>query len=160
MKPANQKYLLLILSILFFSGCASMMHGYGTFAPDQDAEKNFESFQIDPDINYYYSGSDVYPIVIMGLKKQYVLDNDLWTPLQSDPKLFKNLIQDMQQKARDHGVMQRGFVLKSPDGQIIGVCYCTYKVRMSLKMGEGNKVVVYTPDVNSYPYMEPADGKK
>lgn len=129
-----------------------MIHGYGTFVSDQVVERNFENFQIDPDMNYYFSGSDVYPTVIIGLKKQYLLDYDLWRPLKSDPTLFKNLVSDMQSKARESGQLQRGFVLKSPDGQGIGVCYCTFTVRMNLKMGEGNKVIVYTPEVSGYPY--------
>jgi hypothetical protein len=153
----NQRNIVLILSLLVLCGCAAIRQDFGTFVPDQSAEKSFESFQIDPDMNYYFSGSDVYPSVIMGLKKQYVLDNDLWRPLKSDPKVFNDLITDMQSKASISGQLQRGFVLKSPDGQIIGVCYCTFKVRMSLKMGEGNKVVVYTPDALSYPY--PADNR-
>ena len=128
--------------------------GYGTFVPDQVVEKNFENFQIDPDMNYYFSGSDVYPTVIMGLRRQYLLDYDLWRPLKSDPALFKNLISDMQSKAREYGQLQRGFVLKSPDGQELGVCYCPFAVRMNLKVGEGNKVIVYTPEVSSYPYEQ------
>ncbi len=152
MKTASQKYGVLLLSVLVLFGCAAVRHAFGTFVPDQVAEKNFEAFQIDPGMNYYFSGSDVYPSVIMGLKKQYVLDNDLWRPLKPDLQLFKDLINDMQLKAREHGQLQRGFVLKSPEGQTIGVCYCTFTVRMKLKMGEDNKVIVYTPEVNSYPY--------
>jgi hypothetical protein len=152
MKKKSQEYLLLFVGISLLCGCASILNGYGTFVPDQVAEQNFESFQIDPDMNYYFSGSDVYPTVIMGLKKQYILDNDLWRPIKSDPKIFKDLITDMQTKAATSGQLQRGFALKSPDGQTIGVCYCPFKVRVRLKMGEDNKVVVYTPEVSSYPY--------
>lgn len=159
MKKHGLMSFLLCLGIVILSGCALMMRGYGTFALDQMTEKNFESFQLDSDMNYYFSGSDVYPSVIMGLKKQYVLDNDLWRPLPSDPKLFKSLITDMQQRARDSGQLQRGFVMKSPDGQMLGICYCTFKVRMTVKMGEGNKVIVNTPDINNYPYDETNESK-
>ena len=150
MKKNCQKCVLTFLSILVLCGCASMRSGFGIFVPDQNAEKNIESFQIDRGMNYYFSGSDVYPSVIMGLKTQYLLDNDLWRPIQPDPKIFKDLITDMQYKARMAGQLQRGFILKSPDGQTLGVCYCTFNVRMSIKMGEDNKVIVYTP--SSYPY--------
>lgn len=155
MQKHSQNNVFLFLSIFVLCGCVSMIHGFGTVVPDQIAERNFEAFQIDPDMNYYFSGSDVYPTVIMGLKKQYVLDNDLWRPIEPNPKVFKDLIADMQFKASIVGQLQRGFVLKSPDGQTLGACYCPFTVRINLKMGEGNKVVVYTPDV--YPYEEGVD---
>jgi hypothetical protein len=156
MKKAIQKYCIILFSIMGLFGCAAMTQGYGTLVLDQIVQKNFESFQIDPDMNYYYSGSYVYPSVIMGLKKQFALDNDLWKPLQLDPILLKDLINGMQTKARQTGQVQRGFILKSPDGQTLGVCYCPLDVWIRTKMGEDNKVVVYTPD--RYPYGDGGDG--
>ena len=143
----------MLLTALVISGCTAMLQASGTSVLDQTAERSFESFEMDRDMNYYASGpNDAYPIVIMGLKKQYLLDNDLWRPLPQDPLLFKSLVKRMQFEAGAIGQVQRGFVLKSTDGQDIGVCYCRLTVWMSLKMGEGNKVIVYTPDseANSY----------
>lgn len=159
MKTSMQKYGVMLLSVLVLSGCAAILNGFGTNVPDQIAENNFETFQIDPGMNYYASGpEDAYPIVIMGLKKQYVLDNDLWRPIPSDPQIFKNLIKRMQFEAQAIGQVQRGFVLKSPAGQDVGVCYCRFTVWMSVKMGEGNKVIVYTPDSEENSYTPPDRG--
>jgi len=153
MKKRSQRNVFLFLGILVLCGCAALLSGFGTNVLDQVVWDKFETFQIDPDMNYYASGPhDAYPIVIIGLKKQYELDNDLWRPLAPDPKLFKSLIQRMQFESQKIHQAQRGFVLKSPDGQDVGICYCRLTVRMGLKMGEGNKVIVYTPDMleNSY----------
>ena len=152
MKKADKKYSLLLLSVMILFGCAAVTHDFGTFRPDQSVEKNFEDFRLDPAMNYYFSGSDVYPSVIMGLNKQYQLENDLWRPLAPDPRLFKELITSMQARAWDFGKIQRGFVMQSPDGQAIGVWYSPLGLQMRLKMGADGKVVVYTPDPNSYPY--------
>ena len=96
MRRAIQKYGILILGILVLSGCTSMLNGYGTNVLDETVWDKFENFEIDPGMNYYASGpQDLYPIVIMGLKKQYVLDNDLWRSIPPDPKLFKDLIKRM-----------------------------------------------------------------
>jgi hypothetical protein len=156
MKKASQIYCIILFSILGLFGCAAMNQGYGTFVPDHLVQKGFESFQMDPNMNYYYSGSYAYPSVIMGLKKQYALDNDLWKPLQPDPILLKDLIGGMQTKAIQTGQAQHGFILRSPDGQTLGVCYCPLDVWIRAKMGEANKVVVYTPD--RYPYGDGGDG--
>jgi len=153
MQTAIQKYGVLLLSALVIFGCAGMLNGFGTNVLDDNVWDKFETFQIDPDMNYYASGpQDAYPIVIMGLKKQYELDNDLWRPLPPDPKLFKDLVKRMQSEAQKIGSVQRGFVLKLSEGQDVGVSYCRLTVRMSLKMGEDNKVIVNTPDMmeNSY----------
>lgn len=161
MKETILKYSVILSSLLVLFGCAAMMHGYGTNVPDRIAENNFVTFQMDPDMNYYASGpNDAYPIVIMGLKKQYVLDNDLWRPLPPDPQLFKKLIKRMQFEAGAIGQVQRGFVLKSPDGQDIGVCYCRLTVWINLKMGEGNKVIVYTPDSEQNSYTPAGGGSR
>jgi hypothetical protein len=159
MNPASKKYGVLLLGALVLFGCAGMLSGVGTNVLDEIAWDNFETFQIDPDMNYYASGPhDDYPIVIMGLKKQYVLDNDLWRPLPSDPQLFKHLIKSMQFEAQKIGQVQRGFALKSPEGQDIGICYCRLTVWINVKMGEGNKVIVYTPDSEENSYTPPDRG--
>lgn len=101
MKTVCKKYWVLLLSALVLFGCSALLKGFGTNILDELAWGSFETFQIDQDMNYYASGPhDAYPIVIMGLKKQYVLDNDLWKPLPSDPQLFKNLgnVQKVGQK--------------------------------------------------------------
>lgn len=152
MKKNCKKFSGILFSVLILFGCAAMTKNFGTIVPDQGVEKNFETFQLDPDMNYYFSGSDVFPSVIMGLKKQYALDNDLWRPLATDPKHLKELISDMQSKAGEFGKLQRGFVMKSPDGQTLGVWYSPFNLPMRLKMGADNKVIVYTPDPGSYPY--------
>ena len=157
MKRAIQKYGIMILGMLVLSGCAALLHGYGTNVFDQIAQNNFEAFQIDPGMNYYASGpNEAYPIVIMGLKKQYLLDNDLWRPIPPDPQLFKNLVKRMQFEAQAINQVQRGFVLKSPEGQDVGVCYCRITAWVNVKMGAGNKVIVYTPDSEENSYS-PAD---
>ena len=70
MKKTMPKYMI-IIGALVLLGCAAMTNGYGTLVPDQSALKSLEALQIDPDMNYYFSGSDVYPNVIMGLRKEY-----------------------------------------------------------------------------------------
>jgi hypothetical protein len=160
MKKACRKFGVLLLGTLALFGCAAMLNGYGTNVLDEIVRDNFEAFQIDPDMNYYASGPQAsYPIVIMGLKKRYILDNDLWRPLPSDPQLFKDLVKRMQFEAQKIREPQRGFVLKSPDGRDVGVCYCRITVMIGIKMGEGNKVIVHTPDPEENSYT-PYDNKE
>ena len=75
MKKHGQMSIVLFLSVVVLSGCATLLNGYGTNVLDETAWNSFENFQIDRDMNYYASGpQDPFPIVIMGLKKQYILE--------------------------------------------------------------------------------------
>jgi hypothetical protein len=150
-KNKTVKWEIVFLIMLSVTGCAVMNGQYGSIVLDQAAERNFAAFHIDPQMNYYYSGPDVYPNALMGLKKEYVLDNDLWKALAPDPKIFKEKIRSMQDKARLYGSSQYGFVIRDQQGTPIGVWYSLLTVKIKVvKMGEGNKVIVYTPELDAY----------
>ncbi len=149
MRMITLKKLLLykmMLLLVATSGCVTMSRGYGKFVADESVAQRFQKYQIDPDMNYYYSGSELYPNVIMGLKKEYSLDNNLWRPLKSDPELFKTNIYNMVYTASNYSRQLYGFVMKSPAGRTLGVWFSPLDVQMRVKMGKNNKVVVFTPD--------------
>jgi hypothetical protein len=123
---------------------------YGNIIPDTAVTKAFEAFQIDPDMKYYYSGSGVHPNAIMGLKRNYALDSDLWKPMEAQPTIFKELIIGMQTKALERGTLQHGFVMKDNKGQPIGVWYSILRASTVIKIGESNKVTVFTPELETY----------
>jgi hypothetical protein len=131
--------------LCFFIGCVGA--NYGSIIPDKAVTNTFEAFQIDPDMNYYYSGPDAYPNALIGLKKSYMLDSDLWKPIEAQPKVFKELIMAMQTIALEHGTFQHGFIMKDNKGQTIGVWYSILRATTLVRMGEGNKVEVFTPDL-------------
>jgi hypothetical protein len=61
----------------FFLGCTgTLLKNYGSFQTSAIATGNFEKSLINNDYNYFISGSDVYPVAIFGLKKDYVIDSD------------------------------------------------------------------------------------
>jgi len=133
------------LVVCFFIGCAGVH--YGNIVPDTDATKAFEAFQIDPDMNYYYSGPDAYPNALIGVKKSYLLDSDLWKTIEAQPKVFKALIMAMQSRALEYGMLQHGFIIKDNKGQTIGVWYSILRATTFVRMGDGNKVEIFTPDL-------------
>ena len=151
MKNQTLKCGIVFLMLLSVAGCAVMGGPYGNILPDQAVERDFAAFRIDPLMNYYYSGPDVYPNALIGLKKEYELDNDLWKPLESNPKIFKVKIRAMQEKARFHGGYQYGYAIRDPQGKQLGVWYSTLPMKTKIvKMGEANKVIVYTPELDAY----------
>lgn len=144
----------LLLILVAFVGCASMggtgtrsgSSAWGKFLPDETVRRNVEAGNMDPALNYYYSGPVSRPNAIMGLNKKYVLDNKLWQPVSS-PAMCKELCHSMMTADKQSNVPDlQGFTMLSPDGQKIGVWYSEINAKMMVKMGKGNKVIVYTPD--------------
>ncbi len=138
------------LALFLLVGCAGLARNYGTIVPDESVSKSFENYQMDPNMNYYYSGSDLWPSAIIGLKKQYELANTLWQPIKPEPRIFRQFVSSMRDKASAIGQFQHGQVMKAPDGRVVGVWYSLLGIKMGLRMGEGNKVDVYPPDQNVY----------
>lgn len=149
MRWKGQFGLIVILFVVFLlAGCLGGR--YGNIFPDGQVSKDFEAFKIDPGMNYYYSGPDLYPNALIGLKKEYVLDSDLWKPIKPTPESFRDMILHMQEKAREYREFQFGFTMYDDKGKPIGVWYSILKARTFTQMGEGNKVRVYTPDLMIY----------
>ena len=149
----------LLLVLCLVTGCAMLNGNYGSIVPDQAADREFAAFRLDPNMNYYYSGPDYYPNALIGLKKEYVLDNDLWKSLEPDPKIFKDKIRSMQDSARVHHTLQYGFAIKDPQGKTIGVWYSILNLKtMVVKMGAGNKVIIYTPELEIYEHEPSGSG--
>ena len=81
----NEKFIFYIIfgAVLLLAGCSTVMFkNWGSIRPDIDATNDFEKFQINANLNYYISGSDVYPTSILGLNKAYTLDTDLWKQIE------------------------------------------------------------------------------
>src|SRR3989304_265721 len=77
-------------------GCATLFKDYGKIEPNYELTRSIGRYQIDPDLNYYISGPASTPNAIMGLKKSYTLDSDLWKKIEMTPDVIKNLVYNMQ----------------------------------------------------------------
>ncbi len=155
------KYWRIVICIIYIailppaSGCAgSLYKNYGKIIPDREATIMFEKFQINPNFNYYISGSDVYPNAIIGLDKAYTLDSDLWKPVEMTQKKLRELVQYMQTRALNIGQVQHGFFMLDDKGKRIGVWYSILSARTSIQMKDSRTVIIYTPDLDTYEKYE------
>ena len=138
-------------ALLLCMGCAgTFFKNYGGITPDSDATKAFETYRINPNYNYYTGGSFVYPNALMGLDKTYTLDSDLWKKIEPTPQEFREIVQNMQSKALSLRQYQHGFAILDDSGKRIGVWYSLLSVRTVIQRKEGGKVVIHTPDLDTY----------
>ncbi|MBW2560858.1 MAG: hypothetical protein JRE40_08395 [Deltaproteobacteria bacterium] len=136
-----------VLVLLVSAGCASLHAGnYGRIIPYGDVTGAFETYQIDPDLNYYISGSDVCPNAIMGLSRNYVLNSTLWKRVLMTPQTLDDLVSRMQMEDPH----QFGFALFDNKGHRIGVWYSILSAPTVLWMEDDHTVVIVTPDIDTY----------
>ena len=146
-------YLMCILIVLPSVGYAStLFKNYGKITPDSNAGKAFETYQINPNYNYYTSGSDTYPHAILGLDKAYNLEPDLWKHVDMTPQKLRELVLDMQSKIRSVNIRLalHGFALFDDKGKQIGIWYSIPAATTSLKMKDDRTVIIITPDIDTY----------
>jgi hypothetical protein len=150
----NRKLIFYIIfgAVLFIAGCSTVMFkNWGSIRPDTYAINDFEKFQINTNLNYYISGSDVYPTSILGLNKAYTLDTDLWKKIEMTPELFSELVTNMQTRLLTCcGQKQVGFVILDDKGKKIGIWYSMLMGSVGVKMKEDNKVIIYPPKDDVY----------
>lgn len=143
-----------ILLILFFFGCAGLLNGnYGKITPDRNATHNYETYQVNPNYNYYISGSDVYPNAIIGIDKRYSLDSTLWKKVEFTPQKLKVLVGDMKAKVSEINQMLYGFIILDTKGNAIGSWYSILSARTTVKI-ENHSVFIFTPDLDTYEKYE------
>ncbi|MCX7816344.1 MAG: hypothetical protein N2317_02375 [Syntrophales bacterium] len=143
----HMSFMFVVLSVIvfFLSGCTSGR--YGDIIPDEKVDRDFSAYVMDADYNYYYSGPDVYPNVIIGVKKGLVLAPDLWKPLRGDQKQFREVIQDMQSKAREYGESVFGSVIRDHQGRTVGVWYSILRAITFCEIKGDKTIVVYPPNL-------------
>ena len=159
MKTKRHESFICVAVISLFTlifGCAGspLITDYGMIIPDQDVMAAFERYDLNPNYNYYISGSDLYPDALIGLDKNYTLESDLWKKMDFTPQTYRILVMDMQDKARQLNTLQHGFAILDNKGHPIGVWYSLLSVRTWVKMSGERSVIIVTPELGVYDQKE------
>ncbi len=150
MRKLFSSFIIMLFLVFSFCGCVGFLKGSGAINPDRSVTRAFETFQINPNYNYYYSGSDVYPNALIGLDKKYKIEPDLWKKMEPAPRDFKDMISQMQSKALSIGQFQHGFAILDDKGRPIGVWYSILRAATTVKMTDDQTVLIYQPPLNTY----------
>src|SRR5271157_5858339 len=149
--------------LLLSSGCASMpLKNYGSIVADVSVMAAFDKFQVNPNYNYFYSGSEVYPNAVMGLDKFYTLESDLWKKVDMTPAKLREIVMSMRDKAATVSLTTslHGFAILDDKGKQIGVWYSILKAttNYSVRMKDSKTVLIDTPDIDTWLQFE--DGSR
>ena len=148
----NSLSTLIALVLMFFllAGCAATGEIYGTVQRDRDLDNQFRSYEVMQDYKYYTSGGYDRPNAILLIHKDYELVNpgNLWVPIPHvDYRQVRKWISVIgsEQDANRTGYYFASYILDQ-NGQRVGVWY-SIGMFATLKFLEGNRILVYTPDL-------------
>lgn len=124
---------------------------YGRIRPNRRVAEAYERFEVDSNLVYYISGSEMYPSAIIGIEKSWTLDSDLWKQKDLSPREMKELVQNMMNKAAFRPMSLHGFDILDHHGEKIGNCFSLLDVVTTIEITGEKRVAVYTPPINIYP---------
>ena len=149
---------LTVVFIVFLMGCTgALLKNMGSFKPSTEATVHFEKFVVNPDYNYFLTGSDVYPVAIFGLSKKYIIDSDedLWKKIDPKQEIISEMVANMQMRLTECCLQTpHGHDILDNNGHKIGEWYSMLGLIIGIKMKEDGKVVIFPPsdtdDVKRY----------
>lgn len=141
-------------ALFLLVGCAG--GNYGKMDRDRDLDNMFLSYEVLPDHRYYTSGGYDAPNAILAIHRDYELDNpgNLWVTIPNvDSGQMRKWIDTIapDQNYRRSGSYFAAYIL-DPDGKRVGAWF-SVENSTTVKFFEGNKIQVYTPQLNQDFYL-------
>ena len=139
------------LMLFLLAGCAAAGDIYGTLDRDRNLDNKFLNYEVLQDYNYFTTGGYYKPNVILLINKDYKLDNpgNLWIPIPyvdyDQMRKWISIISSDQDFTRTDNYYA-AYILDQ-NGQRVGVWY-SVETFATVKFLKGNKILVYTPDLN------------
>lgn len=135
--------------VLFFSG--RLRERYGALRASESVTRAYDQYERHPDLNYYISGPDVYPRVVIGIERRFILDSDLWKQRDFNSETFRETIQNMQNRALSTMQMLHGFEIVDHQGRRVGTWFSVLDVRTTVRMLKDNRVRIDPPPLPGVP---------
>jgi hypothetical protein len=134
------------------SSCAGLWPDrIGRIVLDPEAALIFEKKQCGGDYQYYYSGSDLYPSALMGIRKDLKLEDDtLWKKVAMTPERCQDMVSHIQTRTLSLGLSPYGFVIQDDQGRRIGIWYSILTATTPVSMKDDQTAVIHTPAVDTY----------
>jgi hypothetical protein len=148
MKKTKIVMMAAVISVMLSIGSSNAMaqlKGYGSILPSNEVTQTFERHQINPDLDYYFSGPEESPDVIIGVNKTYSLDSTLWTKIAVTPEALQEAISSMQSLASEEEVALHGFTILDDKGIPIGVWYSPLDNATYVKIENEKTFFIQTP---------------
>ena len=140
-KPAG-RVLGVLISLVCLAGCVAGAN-HGILRGDNEITEAFKSYQVLPEHQYFITGPNARPYVIMGIHKDYTFQSKLWKAVDPTESQMKTWINSRMYSRL--GNSPSGCQMLGPNGEQVGILYSRWRnIRFSI--GENNQLNVVTPD--------------
>lgn len=123
---------------------------YGSIKPNGKVTESFESFEVKPDLIYYFSGTETLPTAIIGVDTRFIVDSRLWSRIDLTPEKLKTMVQNMKARVSDHDETLHGFDIIDNEGKYMGEWFSILGIHVVIKMGKENNIAITTPSIDTY----------
>jgi len=118
-----RKKILPALVIAVALGTACSMSSIGRIRESREVTQQFEALEAKPNYRYWYLNQENSPFGIVGLEREYRLDNGpMWQAVAADSETFRKIV-GLVQSFPVPGAYASGFAIADPQGRQIGVWY-------------------------------------
>lgn len=145
-----------LLTVLLL-GCAGTLQNYGSYAPDTDTTLLFESGEPSALYMYYYCGPESGPTAILGVKKEYILEERLWQEIDSGSGAYGKLLEGMRNRTLRLGLSLKGYVLYGPDKAPVGIWYSVFEANPVVHLIGEKLIEVLGPPTDLYERYDDKD---
>jgi hypothetical protein len=119
---------------------------YGKLERSSEITKIFETHQILPDHQYYFSGWGSVPYAIIAINSQYKLRKGLWNQVEATVPMLRNWVREMD---IIYGYPPYGSRILDHKGRQLGVWYSS-KQWTTIIIEEENEIAVLAPEAPGF----------
>ena len=121
--------LLLACAALVSSCAATSLQNGGTIRESGEITRKYRALTIDPNYNYYWSGTELNPDAIMGIDKTLTVQSEYWHLIDLDEEQLQYWVTWGDRQFRDDGFSNRyfgrymGAYILDSEGKVVGDWY-------------------------------------
>ncbi len=140
---AAMKTLPLFAVLLLLTSCQTEKPG--SLRLNHDITASFEACTILPGYDYYYSGPEAQPDVILAVKKEYTFEKGLWKAIALDQKQLCDWMRVIDPDIRGGRSQYDGYAIYSGEGKEVGLWYSRNWADWTTIKEEDGKLIIFTP---------------
>ncbi len=139
-----------ITAFLAFTLClvatplGAFLGSYGSLSPNREVTKMFEAFKVLDGYRYYISGPEEMPRGIIGVKKEYAVQSDLWREVNLEGEGLERYVLGVRGNVTEMSNFPYGMEIIGPDGTLIGYWYSNVDTTVVRMRGDSG-VEIYPP---------------